>query len=147
MSVEQVAELVQRGRLEPIPPDISGAVAMLEEARLHLQSADLIASSDPNGSYALFYDGARKAVTAHMLASGYRVTRHRLGAHPAVIDYAEAIIGADRYRRDVRSFDRIRRNRNRSEYGIAMFGSADIRTDLAHARRIVQAVEEQWSPQ
>jgi YD repeat-containing protein len=78
-----VTDLLREGRLEPVPPDVTTARASIEEAQRHLTSAALIAVDDPNGAYALLYDGARKAIAAHMLASGPRATV-RPRAHHAV---------------------------------------------------------------
>ncbi len=132
-----IDELVARGRVERVEPDSRLALAMLAEANRHLTSAATIAAQDPNGAYHLLYDAARKAVWAHMLANGYRPTS-AAGAHAAVAAYAvEALplaAGAEQ-------LDRMRRTRNRSEYGSAYFSARVVDVDLAHARRIVAAVE------
>jgi hypothetical protein len=110
---------------------------MVNEAKRHLESAARIAALDPNGAYHLLYDAARKAVWAHMLANGYRPTSAP-GAHAASATYAtEALPGEP----SVVHFDRMRRSRNRSEYGSAHFSKRVVATDLEHARAIVTAVE------
>ena len=131
-----IAELVHDGRIELVPADLDVARTILLEALRHLQSAQVVAASDPNGAYALFYDAARKAVSAHMLSEGYRVAA-RPGAHQAVVLYAEEAVGGA----DVSQLDRMRRNRNRSEYDVKVFGAAEVAADLGFARGIVAAVE------
>jgi hypothetical protein len=134
-------ELVAGGRIERAPADPRAAAALLEEAARHLTSAAAIASTDPNGAYSLVYDAARKAVTAHMLARGYRVAGGRLGGHEAMVRYAEASLSEGPYSEHIAQLDRMRRARNRSEYGFATFGARQLETDLQHARGIVAAVQ------
>jgi hypothetical protein len=139
-------ELVAGGRIELVSADVRAAAALLEEAARHLMSAAAIASTDPNGAYALLYDAVRKAVTAHMLARGYRVASGRLGGHEAVVRYAEASLSEGPHSEHVAQLDRMRRARNRSEYGLATFGSNQLETDLQHARAIVAAVRANAQP-
>ncbi len=112
-----IADLVEGGRIEPVTADIEAAKDKIEEAKKHLKSAPKIADEDPQGAYALIYDSARKAVDAHMLASGYRVKAHRPGAHAATAEYAELQWDGTPSENSARRLDRIRRNRNRAEYG------------------------------
>ena len=140
MTKSDLDELVADGRIELVPADVPAAAALLEEAARHLSSAAAIASTDPNGAYSLLYDAARKAVTAHMLARGYRVAGGRLGGHEAVVRYAEASLSESPYSEHVAQLDRMRRARNRSEYGFATFGARQLEADLQHARGIVAAV-------
>ncbi len=88
-------------------------------------------------AYITAYDAARIAVTAHMLAGGYRV-RAIAGAHEAVGAYAAAMISTP----SVREFQRMRRRRNKSEYGDTAIGRADLTTDVGHAAAIIQAIRE-----
>jgi hypothetical protein len=134
-----VDELVRAGRLEPVESDVASARISIEEARRHLASAVLIASSDPNGAYALLYDAARKAIAAHMLAAGYRATV-RPRAHEAVGLYGVERITSGERPESIHHFDRMRRKRNRTEYGVRTFGAAELEADLTHARAIVDAV-------
>lgn len=141
MTASDLDELLAAGRIETVPADVRAAAALVEEARRHLTSAAAIASTDPNGAYSLLYDAVRKALTAHMLARGYRVAGGRLGGHEAVVRYAEASLSEDPYSEHVAQLDRMRRARNRSEYGLATFGARQLETDLEHARAIVAAVQ------
>ncbi len=81
------------------------------------------------------YDATRIAVSAHMLANGYRV-RAIAGSHEAVGIYAEAMIAGP----SAREFQRMCRRRNRAEYDDVAIGRADLTADLAHAEAIIEAV-------
>lgn len=133
-----VEALVRDGRIERIEADADAALEKVGEAARHLDSATQIADADPAGAYSLLYDAARKAIDAHMLASGYRVSKGHLGAHEATARYASATLGEE-----AQQFDRMRRNRNRSEYGVWEVGRSTLEADLEHARRIVLAVENE----
>jgi hypothetical protein len=108
--------LLNEGRIEAVEPDIDAAKNKLEEAKRHLASAAAIADDDPEGAYSLVYDAARKAADAHMLANGYRASKSKVGAHEATARYVEAVIKG-KYASDARSFNRMRKQRNRTEYG------------------------------
>lgn len=71
------------------------------------------------------------------LATGLRV-RAVLGAHEAVGIYA--VERVDDPTGSVREFQRMRKRRNKSEYGDVVFGDADVRADLGHATTVVAAV-------
>lgn len=75
-----------------------------------------------------------------MPASGLRL-KSRLGAHETAGRYAQLRIVDPAARLAVARFDRIRRNRNRSEYDLVSFSRLEVVTDLAHAEAIVAAVE------
>lgn len=142
MKRPSVAALLRDGRLERVERDREAAGTRLEEARRHLASAAAIAETDPVGAYALLYDGARKAVDAHMLARGYRVPKGRLGGHQATAMYALMALGSGPHAEHVEHFDRMRRNRNRAEYGAWAIGAGTLAVDLEHADGIVRAVED-----
>jgi hypothetical protein len=132
-------ELIRAGRIEEVQADRLVARATLEESSRHLDSARQIASTDPNGAYALLYHAARKAITAHMLAAGLRPTV-RPRAHETVGLYALDALSTAGDRESIEYFDRMRRKRNRGEYGVRTFGSAEIARDLDHAGAIVACV-------
>jgi hypothetical protein len=134
----EIERLLRVGRIERVEADPAAARDKLREAGRHLDSAAEIADTDPAGAYALVYDAARKAIDAHMLAAGYRASKNRPGAHEATARYASMALGDD-----ARPFDRMRRNRNRSEYGVWDVGRSTLEADLEHARRIVHAVENE----
>lgn len=130
-----IDELLAEGRLARVPPDQPRAAAIAAEAKLHLESAAAIAKANPNGAYHLLYDAARRSVTAHMLAGGYRPTG-ATGAHAAVAIYATELLKTP----SAGQLDRMRRARNRSEYDVAHFSARVVEADLAHAQAIVDAV-------
>jgi hypothetical protein len=134
-----IDDLIAARRLEQIPADPAGARSRLEAAQRHLQSAARVAEDDPDAAYALLYDAARKAVTAHMLAAGLRA-RNAPGAHEATALYASAVLPG----RPPRELDRIRRFRNRIEYGTTHLSPDQVAHDLEHARALVAAVEASW---
>lgn len=79
MTPISVASLVRTGRIEKVEPDVDAAASRLAAARRHLASAESIATIDPDGAYSLLYDAARKALDAHMLVNGYRVSKSARG--------------------------------------------------------------------
>jgi hypothetical protein len=121
--------------LERIAPDPGAAARLLEEARRHLESALELRESDRSGAYQLLYDASRKSVASVMAARGLRARPGRQGAHVSVVRFAEIELDAPA----VRHFDRMRRTRNRSEYGAITVGAAQLDADLEHARAIVDA--------
>ena len=144
MTSKVTQELLAEGRFEHVAPNPRQASRMLKSCTQHLETADQRAAADPSGSYTLLYDAARKAVTAHMLFQGLRVTS-RPGAHAAVAAYAEAelaAIGGDH----PAHLDRMRRTRNHTEYEERPVTEAEVRNDLQHSRSIVQAVARALFP-
>lgn len=135
-----IADLVRDVRLEEIDPDAEEAGELIAHAVAHLDSASAIHHRDPAGAYQLAYDAARKAVSAHMVASGYRTTA-RPRAHAAAVEYAEEALAGVAAERSLANLDRMRRLRNRSEYSGITLGANQINTDIAHASEIVRAVQ------
>lgn len=74
-----------------------------------------------------------------MAANGYRASRSRPGAHEAVGRYARAVIEGE-YAADAKAFDRMRKHRNRTEYGSWMVPAATLEADSLHAARLIEAV-------
>jgi hypothetical protein len=131
---DDLRRLLDAGLLEEVAPHGEDALLRLDEAERHLASAEQIATTDPNGAFQLAYDAARKAATAHMLAHGLRVT-NQPGAHATTGRYALVALGEA-----FAPFDRMRRRRNRSEYGTTLIGQADVAAAVADARAMVAAV-------
>jgi hypothetical protein len=140
-----VADLARDGRIEAVFPDLNAAWSRLDEAKTHLASSAALAKTDPSLSYVALYDAARKAITAHMQAHGYRVA-NRPGAHHAVGLYAEATLAIGVAGPHVRAFDRMRQVRNRSEYAQHPITKRLLTTDLEHAKAVVAAVEHALPP-
>ena len=127
-------DLTREGLIEKVEPDQATSTGWLDDARRHLEAAAKIAELDPSGACVLAYDAARKAVAAALLMSGYRVLS-RPGSHQALAQYAESI--AIRVDEPALSrFDRLRRNRNRSEYGSRTFGKAEVAEAIDTAKAI-----------
>jgi hypothetical protein len=143
--VPTIAELVALGRLERIDPDRGEAVALCGHALAHLASAAVILDQDLAGAYQLAFDAARKAVAADMAANGYRARSNR--AHAAVVAYAEEALAGHADAHALSGFDRMRRLRNRTEYGAVTLGRAQVAADLVRARTIVEAVDSRLSRQ
>jgi hypothetical protein len=140
MNQEAIDRLVASGRLAIVPTNPDRARVLLAQARKHLESADAISASDPSLAYVALYDAARKAILAHMLAHGYREAA-RPGAHQAVIEYALAALGDSAAAEALARLNRLRRNRNRSEYESWEPSPIAIKSDLKHASEIVTLVE------
>lgn len=136
-----IEELVAGRRLERVAADPAAARERLEGALRHLRSSEMVAGEDPDAAYALLYDAARKAVAAHMLAAGLRA-RNAPGAHEATARYAALALDDPA----ATELDRMRRFRNRIEYGATHFSRDQVSHDLAHARAIVEAVGRSLPP-
>lgn len=130
-----VDALIGARRLERVPVDGEASARRLAAARRHLQSAAMISGDDPDAAYALLYDAARKAVAAHMQAAGHRA-RNAPGAHEATALYAAAVLTG----RSAGELDRMRRFRNRIEYGTTSFDTRQVEHDLRHAEAIVAEI-------
>ncbi|MGA7269618.1 MAG: HEPN domain-containing protein [Acidimicrobiia bacterium] len=127
-------DLASRGLIESVEVDHATATKWLQDAERHLDAARRIADLDPSGAYVLAYDAARKSVAAALLTTGHRV-RSRPGAHQALARYANSL-ATQTGEPALNRFDRLRRNRNRSEYGSRSFGTAEV----SEAINIAQAI-------
>jgi hypothetical protein len=130
-----VTALLIARRIEQVPADRRSALIRLTRAEEKLETARKVAAFDIEVAYVTGYDAMRIAITAHMLATGYRV-RALPGAHEAVGIYADAVIASP----STHEFQRVRRRRNKAEYDDIAIGRADLSTDLAHAEAIIEAV-------
>ena len=145
MATVDVADLVRDGRVETVTPDLAAAWSRIDEAKTHLASSAVLANTDPALAYVALYDAARKAISAHMQAHGYRAT-NRAGAHQAIGLYAEAVLATGAGVPHIRAFDRMRQIRNRSEYSQQPITPQLLTTDLGHAKGIVAAAEAELPP-
>ncbi len=127
-------DLRKRGLIEKVEPDQATATGWLDDAERHLEAATKIAELDPTGAYVLAYDAARKSVAAALLMSGHRVLS-RPGSHQALAQYAGAL-ATQVDEPALNRFDRLRRNRNRSEYGSRTFGKAEVAEAIDAANAI-----------
>lgn len=127
-------DLRKRGLIEKVEPDQATATGWLDDAGRHLEAAAKIAELDPSGAYVLAYDAARKSVSAALLMTGHRILS-RPGSHQALAQYAGSI-GIQVDEPALTRFDRLRRNRNRSEYGSRTFGKAEVAEAVDTAKAI-----------
>lgn len=80
----------------------------------------------------------RKAIVAHMRASGYRVTR---GAdHVKTGEYGRAALGDLEIDVQLDEFELLRQMRNQSEYEALQIDEAEVREAFEHATAVVEAV-------
>jgi HEPN domain len=85
----------------------------------------------------LAYDAARKSVAAALLKTGHRV-RRRPDSHQALAQYAKSLADLTN-EQALERFDRLRRNRNRPEYGSKTFGQAEVRGAIDTAKAVQTA--------
>ena len=119
-----IDDLVREGSFEAVPADAATARRILDEARKHVAAARQIGELDRSGAYVLCYDAARKAVSAVLLAGGYRAMSVP-GAHVATAKAAVSFGSSEAERSRLRQLDQMRRHRNRSEYGVRSFSAQE----------------------
>lgn len=108
---ERITALIEARHLQRITCDPDTVRALVASARRHLDSARLTASQDPEATYTLAYDAARKSATALLSHQGLRPTT--AGGHLAVVDAVSAQFPGVP---GLTSLDRLRRRRNQAEY-------------------------------
>ncbi len=127
-------DLRKHGLIESVSPDPVAAAQWLSDAERHVEAAAAIAELDPSGAYVLAYDAARKSVAAALLTAGFRVLS-RPGSHQALARYADSLV-ARTGETALKRLDRMRRNRNRSEYSSRTFGKAEVSEAIDTANSI-----------
>lgn len=132
-----VDELKEDGLVEEVEIDTVTVLQWLDDASRHLKAAGLVVEVDPSGAYVLAYDAARKSVAAALLTTGHRVLS-RPGAHIALARYARSL-AEDIAEPALLSLDRMRRNRNRSEYGSRTFSVSEALEGMSAAGAIRDA--------
>ena len=113
LGIDEIRQLVDERALEPVQPGGDLADHLLEEARQHLASAQVVLDvGDHTGAYQLAYDALRKTAVALLAVQGLRATSR--GGHVAVERAvgAQFVVAVPAFA----SFRRLRRNRNRFEY-------------------------------
>ena len=144
MSRDEIDRLVAGGALRRVTADIEAAERELATARRHIASSRLVAQSDPAGALVLAYDAARKAIEAHLRASGLRVGSGE-GAHARLAKDGVAAFGNSAAVEHCRMFDRVRRVRNSVQYDAFSVEDADVQFALEQSEAIVRAVEADLS--
>ena len=135
--MSELDDLIAKGLIEAVESDRPIAEQWIGDARRHLEAAEAIQTIDPSGAYVLAYDAARKAVAAALLMTGHRV-RSRPGSHQALGQYAK-VLARETGEPALEQFDRLRRERNRSEYGSRSFGKAEVNEAIRSAGAILEA--------
>lgn len=139
MGEGEIGVLVSQRIVERVPADPATAGTELRVARRHVESAALVAESDPTAAFALGYDAIRKAIAAHMRARGLRV-RSAAGHHRRAGRYAVAALDDREVAGHLEAFDHLRRLRNQSQYDGLEVEPHEVAELLVHARAIVDAV-------
>lgn len=109
----EVDELLRVRKLERVPASEELAGYLLTAAARHIESARLIADSDPMGSYQVSYDGARKALASVLQIQGLRPTSS--GGHYVIEECLKAQL-VSTGREIIDKFSVMRRIRNQNEY-------------------------------
>lgn len=108
-----IDHLLKSAHLQRVPPSKSHALAMLQQARMDLKSAQIIQVDNPNGALKLLEDAALSALTAILENQGLRPTT--TGGHIAPYDAVKAQLEATTGS-ILKSFPRIRKRRNEVKY-------------------------------
>lgn len=142
MASDWLAEAIATRDVERIKANMSAAGERVNDARRHIRSARLLADDDTTLAMAACHDAIRKAVTAHMVASGLRA-RGGDGAHRITLNYARQALAREIAHDDLVEADEIRQDRALAEYGdfaSRKLTAAHVRTAADVAERIVGAI-------
>lgn len=145
MTAADVRRLVSEGVIERVEPDSGTARDEIAAARQHIESVGRIVENDPVGAFAMAYDAMRKAISAQMRASGYRVTKGK-GGHLRTGRYALAALDHLDIAEHIDAFDALRQLRNQSEYDALLVDETDVEEALGHARVLVAVVQTEIGP-
>jgi hypothetical protein len=139
MAEADIQKLLAEKKLREVAPDPETARAEIDVARRHIASAETIMASDPTLAFTALYDAIRKAISAHMRAHGYRVTRGP-GAHAKTGEYGQAALDHLNISAHLDEFDALRDLRNQSEYEALSVEIGEVREALGHASVLVEAI-------
>jgi arginine deiminase len=134
-----ISELLANGTIEQVAADTNAAEAELGMARSHLDAVAAVIDTDSIVAYTALYDGVRKAISAHVRANGYRAPKGP-GNHMRILAYAEAVLSGKDLDTELGQLDRLRSQRNRTEYGVAFVSKAQVEADLPIATAVVEAL-------
>lgn len=136
------AYLLGRGQIELVKANPGHALAILAEARKHLGSARLLATTDDvAAAFVTAYDAARKALAAMLAVQGPRA-KGGDGGHRVLGELMQAQLPESR--RLLREFDWMRQKRNDTEYREENRPTAtleDVTDAIPAAERIVELAE------
>jgi hypothetical protein len=140
----EIDELLKQGHLQRVHPNREQADGQIAQAQRHLTSAEHVLThlNDFEGCAALLYDAARKALNAILSNEGLRTTTSggHLALYNAVLAQLVPPLGDI-----IKPFDRLRRQRNRSEYQspdnqpTAPLSAANLKDDIEKSKAIVEA--------
>lgn len=136
------AYLLGRGQIEQVDANPGHALAILAEARKHLGSARLLATTDDiAAAFVMAYDAARKALAAMLAVQGLRA-KGGDGGHRVLGELMQAQL--PEAKRLLREFDWMRQKRNDTEYREENRPTAtmdDVADAIPAAERIVELAE------
>jgi HEPN domain-containing protein len=134
--------LLERGQIERVEPNLAHARTILAQARLHLSSADILATTkDAGAAFVTAYDAARKSLSAMLAVQGLRA--RGVGGHRVLSELMQAQL--PRHKRTLREFDWMRQKRNDTQYpdpGKPTATPNDVTDGIAAAQRIVELGEQ-----
>jgi len=109
-----IGYLVERGRLDRVVPSRRAGEHLVDEARRHLVSSQMLAGTDDMSmAFVAAYDAARKALAAVLAVQGLRA-RGGEGGHTVMLDAVRPQFPDQR--RELQRFDWLRTIRNNIEY-------------------------------
>lgn len=128
--------LVQSGRLDRVPVDMTRAPAFLRGAEERIGQLALLTA--PAVQYGIAYDACHDVGEALLAAYGLR-TSNGVGQHEALGRCVTAIFDGPPGDVAARQFDRLRRARNRGRYEAVPVGAADAAQADRIARELLSA--------
>ena|SRR5690625_49445 len=135
--------LLDRGQIERVAPNPAHAHKILTEARRHLSSGRLLATTDDvAAAFVTAYDAARKSLSAMLAAQGLRA-RGGDGGRRVLGDLMQAQL--PEHKRVLREFDWMRQKRNDTEYPDPDKPTAtanDVADGITAAQRIAELGEQ-----
>lgn len=119
----------------------------LKQAADNVDSANLLAATNPRAAVTLAYDAIRFAVDAHLQANGLRVANEP-GAHRVSVAYSRARLSGLVTEADLDEYEALREVRNAIEYpeaGTRNVLTTDEATQVAAAaERIAVSITRWW---
>jgi hypothetical protein len=136
----EVEALLATGRLIRVTANRELADQYLSSGALHIASAEVLTSSDPEGALQLAYDAARKSLAAILINQGLRASGE--GAHVTIQEAVAAQLGHPVI---VEQFGRLRRERNQNQYPTPeakLADSDDAEDAIDLARRLLESARQ-----
>jgi HEPN domain-containing protein len=137
-----IDQLLGEGKLTRVTANRPLADDYLRQARQHVASAALLATSDPEGAFQLAYDAARKSLAAVLVNQGLRASG--MGAHATTYESVRAQLG-QATPSVFQQFTWMRKLRNTTEYpdvGEKPADGADADDAIGFAASFIEIVEK-----